>query len=909
MLNPAIDAHRQLIPGFSGYPYYGSRSKVGIIDSGVDSTRLSPSGFVTGSHLVSDPTTMDTSVPDKAGHGTQVARIILGYNANGHPGGVAMQATLASFRYLADDRSPVQNVKADGAFSAGAQWLADRGVNVVNVSSDALRWDSDAGRNELYDGFSRLTGRDALVVVAAGDAADFEPSQLAALPLTGEDPDGVRKRWLVVGAVSSEMPNRISAYSNACGAAKDVCLMATGDVKTVDPNATGLVDGHSTGFAAAQVSGAAAIVRDRFTYLNAEQTLQILFGTTTDLGAPGVDDVYGHGLIDLNKAINGPGRLDWGQMAFDFSRIVSSGFGGNWSNDMTGAGGLTLDGGNRPLLMFLSGRNTYAGPTIVRGTSGMTVGILGEQASDVVVQDGGWVTLADGAVLKADMRAEAGAGGVSFGAPGGVGGWPGVRGGDVTIGGDLINGSNVWLPSNGIVARIGGDYVQSAAAGMSMYLGAKPMEIAGTARLDGSLHIVGTVNGYVFNARADVLQAAQVEGTFDLVDWTAPSYLLSATPHYEPQGVWLELTRNSVATTAARLGLSSAAIVGAERLEAAFGQLDASTAFADADFLSGAAALQSTASVAQLERSLASLSGQFHGMDATFTRMAADDARRSLESRMDEIAGRDASPMWSRTFEQQRAGSGVDMQASGWSMGADVHRATATTMGVSMTSTHGDAWHGTRADRERVNLFEGQWYANRDLGDGRYVLGSLGFGQGQRTLHREIDLGIERFRVDSDLRQQHATLALQVGTRIHWGHLSIVPYAGLQAIRIRRDAFREEGAAGFGLAAEASDATSTMSIAGARFSQELSAGSAAWTLQGRAELQQLLSQSDDVQARFTGMAAWAPLGGAGWDDDVGLLELGLHRDVQGAQLRIGLGVHNASEERWGTAGLEWRQAF
>jgi subtilase-type serine protease len=35
----------------------------------------------------------------------------------------------------------------------------------------------------------------------------------------------------------------------------------------------------------------------------------VLLTTATDLGAPGVDDIYGWGLINLKKAIEGPGLL------------------------------------------------------------------------------------------------------------------------------------------------------------------------------------------------------------------------------------------------------------------------------------------------------------------------------------------------------------------------------------------------------------------------------------------------------------------------------------------------------------------------------------------------------------------------------------------------------------------------
>jgi uncharacterized protein with beta-barrel porin domain len=230
-------------------------------------------------------------------------------------------------------------------------------------------------------------------------------------------------------------------------------------------------------------------------------------------------------------------------------------------------------------------------------------------------------------------------------------------------------------------------------------------------------------------------------------------------------------------------------------------------------------------------------------------------------------------------------------------------------MGLSMTASDGNRWHGSRGDREHARLFEGQGYANWDLGGGRYLLGNVGFGQGQRALRREIDLGTDRFRVDSDLREQHATLGVQAGARMRWMATSLIPYVGLQAIRIRRDAFQEEGAVGFGLAAAGADASAEMGIIGTRLTHEMPVGSARWTLQGRIEWQSLLSQSGGMQARFTGLDAWAPLHGAGWDDGVGLFDLGVHRQVQGSQLRLDFGMRSAADEHWSTAMLEWQRAF
>ncbi|MQT71766.1 S8 family serine peptidase, partial [Pseudomonas sp. FSL R10-0071] len=64
-----------------------------------------------------------------------------------------------------------------------------------------------------------------------------------------------------------------------------------------------------TFMAAPHVTGALGLLMERFPYLDNPQIRDVLLTTAHDLGAPGVDEVYGWGLIDLKKAIDGPGQL------------------------------------------------------------------------------------------------------------------------------------------------------------------------------------------------------------------------------------------------------------------------------------------------------------------------------------------------------------------------------------------------------------------------------------------------------------------------------------------------------------------------------------------------------------------------------------------------------------------------
>ena len=61
--------------------------------------------------------------------------------------------------------------------------------------------------------------------------------------------------------------------------------------------------------AAPHVSGALALLLSRLPHIPMPVLKAILLATATDLGAPGVDDVYGHGLVNIAAAITVQGEI------------------------------------------------------------------------------------------------------------------------------------------------------------------------------------------------------------------------------------------------------------------------------------------------------------------------------------------------------------------------------------------------------------------------------------------------------------------------------------------------------------------------------------------------------------------------------------------------------------------------
>lgn len=136
--------------------------------------------------------------------------------------------------------------------------------------------------------------RDAIFVWAAGNNGANQSGAISALPLVSNDVVG---HFINVVAWDNET-GMLADFSNACGITKNYCITAPG---------TNLSAGYSsnldgTSFATPVVSAAIAVIREAFPYMQSAQITELLFTTARDLGVAGIDEVYGHGMLDLERA-------------------------------------------------------------------------------------------------------------------------------------------------------------------------------------------------------------------------------------------------------------------------------------------------------------------------------------------------------------------------------------------------------------------------------------------------------------------------------------------------------------------------------------------------------------------------------------------------------------------------------
>ena len=140
---------------------------------------------------------------------------------------------------------------------------------------------------------SAAAARDAIFIWAAGNDSDKQSSALSAIPVVMPE---MRGHFINVVAWDSAT-GALAEYSNACGITANWCITAPGS--NID---TGASIANGTSFATPIVSAAVAVIREAFPYMTAPQITNLLFETARDLGTPGVDAVYGHGMLDLERA-------------------------------------------------------------------------------------------------------------------------------------------------------------------------------------------------------------------------------------------------------------------------------------------------------------------------------------------------------------------------------------------------------------------------------------------------------------------------------------------------------------------------------------------------------------------------------------------------------------------------------
>ena len=268
----------------------GSGVNVGIMDG---TTRCSHQELVGRCKNYFPSDFMGTYYSD---HGTHVATIIGGVDKApawmDHGGGVAPNANLYSYSVF-NSTGGVWDAWwiSDRAEAEMANLAASHGVSVINQSYGDYNAQGRAYINDAMLKVWRSHKNITFVNAAGNEGTVLDPSN-----------HGGIENVIFVGA--SDQSGKIASWSNRPGNAyKHQFIVAPGDYISggfaMSDSDYGWMSG--TSMAAPMVTGVVAILHDHWGHLkgNPTATAGIIFDSAIDKGAPGVDAVYGHGMLNV----------------------------------------------------------------------------------------------------------------------------------------------------------------------------------------------------------------------------------------------------------------------------------------------------------------------------------------------------------------------------------------------------------------------------------------------------------------------------------------------------------------------------------------------------------------------------------------------------------------------------------
>ncbi|WEK47929.1 MAG: S8 family serine peptidase [Candidatus Andeanibacterium colombiense] len=276
----------------------GQGTLIGIIDTGIFQGNSEFAGRI--SSASTDIFSSRGTVQGEGTHGTEVAMVAAAANDGAGSVGIAYSATILSIR--SDTPGSCAGGECTfGDVSAAIDYAVTHNATVINMSLGG----SSASQAELA-AIQRAEDAGIVVVIAAGNDGKANPDVFAAT-IAAKGFDNV----IIAGSVGPT--GAISSFSDKAGTSKAYYLSALGERVSVylsgsefeidpDYSGAGYYAISGTSFSAPQIAAAVALLKQAFPTLTAAEIVQLLFESAQDVGASGVDAIYGNGIMDISRA-------------------------------------------------------------------------------------------------------------------------------------------------------------------------------------------------------------------------------------------------------------------------------------------------------------------------------------------------------------------------------------------------------------------------------------------------------------------------------------------------------------------------------------------------------------------------------------------------------------------------------
>ena len=793
-------------------------------------------------------------------HGLTVATILAGRNGNGAKGALVYGVSFGeSGKKIVADKSKYEELYNSGvrifnqSFGTAVEFSDYNSTNYKQPlrpgvlreresTTDVL----DRRIDELNDFYKKAVNNGALFIWAAGNTTAIEgggrktynaPTIQAGMPAYISE---LHKGWIAVVGVKPD-GTEYNPHLARAGAAMWWSVSANGNCELE------MCSSYGSSFATPRVTATAAKVQEKFPWMTGHELKQTLLTTAKDLGQPGVDTIFGWGLLDETKALKGPAQFNSilivgerasnaglkGQFNANIGNSVTSIF----ENDISGDGGL-LKSGNGTLI--LTGNNSYMGNTIIDEGK---LEIYGNNTSDITINSQGTlVTYPTAIINKKD---------------------------DVP---KSVYNNGGTFENRGSGAIITGNYIATAGSITKAEIGSK-LIVNGTVNLNGESATLQTLsNGRYITAKPlsmTVIEAEKgIEGNFGKVE--TPE-LVNGTTEVKGNKLSVKLSRKNVLDYVKKIaGTDEMQENTAQNIETAFQKLDEKiengTAENVSQFEKKAAKLQSLSSTARAAV-LDSLSGQIYASAQALTFGHSQTVNKDLSNRLvmlgtlDNVG--DKFGLWVSGFgangklKQDGYGTG-DTKVFGGQVGIDKQFGENLILGTALSYSKADVKFDRYGGKSDANNFGFSLYGR--LGNKNnplYLQGRLGAGFVDSDVERDIILGSNDYsqaKINHNDKVYSGYLETGYDIKNKNGDFVVTPFVGLTHDTVQRGSFSEKDSQ-FGLTAEKKTYNQTAALVGLRVGKSVNWNSGSkTTFQGYVTHQKAFKDEDlSFDARYTGL--------------------------------------------------------